>query len=131
ADDDQVGTLLQPGRLDLFEQAEEQIDVAVDEIEPALLGLAPKPGGDNDHVARGDVAHVAGRDALAAGEAGTVEQVGGRPLGHILVGIDQADTAGDAAALQGVGRHAAHQTAAADDGYFHVVDSDAVSDDSF
>ena len=40
ADDDQVGIVLEPGRLDLVEQRQEQVDVAVDQVEPALVGLA-------------------------------------------------------------------------------------------
>ncbi len=100
ADDDQVGVFLEPGRFHLVEQAEEQIDVAIDEIEPALVGLAAQPGGDDDDVARGDLAHVAGADALIGDQAGAVQQVERLALGHFLVGVDQADAADDAAALQ-------------------------------
>ena len=52
ADDDEIGVVLEAGRLDLIEQRQEQIDVAVDEVEPALVGLAAQAGGDDDDVAR-------------------------------------------------------------------------------
>ena len=67
----------------------------------------------------GHVFHGAGGDALVAGQAGAVQQVEGLALGHVLVGVDQAHVADDAAALQGEGRHAADQAAAADDADFH------------
>ena len=69
----------------------------------------------------GDVAHVAGGDALIGGQAGAVQQIEGLALGHVLVGVDEANAADDAAALQGVRRHAADQTAAADDADFHEI----------
>ena len=52
ADDDEVGVFFQAGRLDLIENAQEQIDVAVDEVEPALVRLAAQAGRDDDDVAR-------------------------------------------------------------------------------
>ena len=119
ADDDQVGVLLEAGRLDLIEQRQEQIDIAIDEVEPALVRLAAQAGGDDDDIAGRHIAHVAGADALVGDQAGAVQQVERLALGHVLVGVDEADAADDAAALQGIGRHAADQTAAADDADFH------------
>src|SRR5262249_9046174 len=63
--------------------------------------------------------HGAGADALVGGETGALEQVEGLAPGDVGVGVDQADRADGAAALQGVGGHAADQAAAADDADFH------------
>ena len=45
-------------------------------------GLAAQAGRDDDDVAGGDVAHVAGVDALVGDEAGAVQQVERLPLGQ-------------------------------------------------
>ena len=47
-DDQDDGVLLQPGRLDLAEDVQEELDVAVDQVEAALVGLAAQAGGDHD-----------------------------------------------------------------------------------
>src|SRR5262249_2350093 len=106
---------------DLVEQAEEQVDVAVDQVEPALVRLAAQAGRDDDHVTRRHVLHAARADALVAGQTGALEQVEGLTLGRVLGGVDQADAARHAAALQREARHAADQAAAADDAHFHGV----------
>ena len=54
ADHDEVRVVLQAGRLDLIENAQKEIDVAVDEVEPALVRLAAQAGRDDDDVAGGD-----------------------------------------------------------------------------
>ena len=40
------------------------------------------------------------RDALVGAEAGAVQQIERLALGQLLVGVDEADAAGDTAALQ-------------------------------
>ena len=45
-----------PRLADLAQDAEEQIDVAVDQVEPAFVGLAPQAGRDADDVARRECA---------------------------------------------------------------------------
>ena len=52
ADHDQVAVFFEAGRLGLFEQTQEEIDVAIDEIEPAFVRLAAQAGRDDDDVAR-------------------------------------------------------------------------------
>src|SRR5581483_8133861 len=83
ADDKEVRALLQAGLLHLIEQAQEQIDIAIDEIEPALVGLAAQAGGDDDDLAVLDLCHVAGADALTADDAGAVQEVEGLALGEL------------------------------------------------
>ncbi len=119
AHDDQIRILLQAGRLYLVEQTKEQIDVAIDQIEPALLGLAAQAGRNDDDVAGRDIAHVAGSDALVRNQTSTMKKVGGHALGHAFISVDYADTTDHAAALKGIGRHAADQAAATDNGDFH------------
>ena len=98
---------------------DEQIDVAIDQIEPALVGFASEARRDDDDLAVGDLGHVAGGDALIPGQACPVQQIERLPSRLIRIGVDQTDTADDAAHLQGVRRRAADQSAAADDGDFH------------
>src|SRR5207248_3707184 len=119
ADDQDIRVVLEADLLDLVEDADEEVDVAADEVEAALVGLAAQAGGDDDDVAAGDLVHAAGADALVGDEAGAVEQVGRLALGEILVGVDEADAADDAAALQGERGRAADQATAADDADFH------------
>ena len=63
-DDEDDRVLLRARGLDLAEDVQEQLDVAVDQVEPALVGLAPEAGGDADEVALGDRL-VAGRPGSA------------------------------------------------------------------
>ena len=59
--DEQVAVFFETGRLGLFEKPKKEIDVAVDEIEPALLWLPPQASRHDHHVAQvEDIAHVAG-----------------------------------------------------------------------
>src|SRR5205807_1332709 len=97
---------------------QEEIDVAIDEIKTALVGFAAQTGGDDDDIARGNIVHRAGADALVGAETGAVQQVERLALGHVLVGVDDAEVTGDAAALKRERRHAANQAAAADDADF-------------
>ncbi len=75
-----IASRLQAGRGHLAEDAQEQLDVAIDQVEPALVGLAAQAGGDDDDVALGNRL-VAGRaDPLIGDQRGAVEQVEGLAL---------------------------------------------------
>src|SRR5262249_53106874 len=91
----------------------------VNQIEPAFVGLAAQSCRNDDNVAGRYIAVIAGANALIRDQAGAVQQVDSLPLCHVLVGVDEANAAGDAAALQCICSHAADETAAADDGDFH------------
>ena len=114
-----IASRFEPGRGDLAEDVQEQLDIAVDQVEAALVGLAPQAGGDHDGVALGDRLVPRGADPLIGDERGPVEQVEGLPLDLVGVEVDQVDLADDAAALEREGRGRAHQAAAADDADFH------------
>ena len=102
--------------------SEEELDVAVDQVEPALVRLAAQAGRDDDHVALGNRL-VAGRaDPLVGDQRGAVQQVEGLAADLVGVQVDQVDLADDAAALKSKGRRRADQAAAADDADFHVLD---------
>ena len=66
---------LMPDLADLGQDAQEQIDVAIDQVEPALVGLAAQAGGDADHVARRHVLVAAGARSAGRPSAGAVQQV--------------------------------------------------------
>ncbi len=111
--------LLRPGGLDLAQDVQEQLDVAVDQVEPALVGLAAEAGGDADEVALGDRL-VAGRpDPLVGRDRRPVEEVERLPPAEVGVDVDQVDPADDPAALQGERGTRADQPAAADDADLH------------
>ena len=118
-DDQHDGVALDAGRRGLAEDAQEQLDVAIDQVEPALVRLAAQAGRDDDDVALGN-GLVAGRaDPLIGDQRGAVEQVEGLAADLVGVQVDQVDLADHAAALQGEGRGRADQAAAADDADFH------------
>ena len=76
-DDQHDRVALEAGRADLAEDAQEELDVAIDQVEPALVGLAAQAGRDDDDVALGNRL-VAGRaDPLIGDQRGAVEQVEG------------------------------------------------------
>src|SRR5262249_14613537 len=106
ADDDEIGVLLQPRRLYLIENTQKQIDITVDEVKTAFVRFTAQAGRDNDNVTGGNIAVIAGINALVAGdEAGAVEQVGRHALCDILVRVDDAQATDDASALKRVGCH--------------------------
>ena len=114
--------MLQAGRLDLAEDAEEQIDVAVDQVEPALVRLAAQAGGDADEVARRGSPRSRRRGC--AGRPRARRRAAGRAPGprqrSALTSIRSISLT-IAAALQGERRARADQSAAADDADFHGV----------
>ncbi len=112
---------LHAGLLNLAENAEEQIDVAIDQIEPAFVRLAAQAGRDADHVARRDLLVAAGANHLIGHERAAVQQVERLAGGQLGVDVEQRDLADDAAGLQGKARARADQSAAADDADFHAM----------
>ena len=50
--DQHHGVVLVPDFRDFAQNAQEQIDVAIDQVEPAFVGLASQAGGDADQIAR-------------------------------------------------------------------------------
>ena len=99
-----MASRLIPAEAGLTEDAQEQLDVAIDQVEPALVGLAAQAGRDDDDVALGNRL-VAGRaDPLIGDQRGAVEQVEGLAADLVGVQVDQVDLADHAAALQSEGR---------------------------
>ena len=96
-----IGVLLDAGLADLGEDAEEQVDVAVDQVEPAFVRLAAQAGRDADHVARRDVLVAAGGDHLVGHARRAVQQVERLAGGQFGVDVEQGDLADDAAASAG------------------------------
>jgi hypothetical protein len=88
----------------LAEDVQEQLDVAVDQVEAAFVGLAPQPRRDHDDVAFGDRLVARRADPLVGDERGAVEQIEGLTLDLVGVEVDQVDLADDPATLQCEGR---------------------------
>ena len=120
-DDEDDRVLLQPRALERIENLLEERDVAVDQIQPALIRLAAQPGGDADQIRIRAFLVPAGVDLLIAGDAGAVEQIERFALGHLFVGIEDVDFADDAGALQRERRVDPTLSAAADDADFHSL----------
>ena len=95
-----IASGLCPAFCDFAENAAEQLDVAIDQIEPAFVGLAPQAGGDADQIAVGNVFVAAGGDQLIGHQRRAVQQVERLPGGQVGIDVDQRDLADDAAHLQ-------------------------------
>jgi len=52
------------GGVDVLQYLHEQIDIAIDQIEPTFVGLAAQAGRNADHIARGNVLIPARGDDL-------------------------------------------------------------------
>jgi hypothetical protein len=118
-DDQHDGARFQSGLEALVENADEQVGVAVDEVEAAFIGLAAQAGGDADDVAGGNVLVAAGGDDLVGDAWCAVQQVERLSGGQLGVDIENRDFTDNAAALEGIRGGGADKTAAADDGDFH------------
>ncbi len=112
---------LDAGRVRLAEDAEKQLDVAVDQVEAALVGLAAQAGRDDDDIAFGNRFVARRADPLIGDERRSVEQVECLAANLVGVEVDQVDLADHAAALQSEGRRRPDQAAAANDADFHRV----------
>ena len=97
----------------------EQLDVPVDQIEPALVGLAAKASGDANQIRVGGAVVAAIVDLLIAGDGGAVQQIERLALRHLLVGVEEMNLRDDRGALESESSIAAHASAAADDADFH------------
>ena len=106
-------------RFHAVENAGEERDVAVDEVETGFVGLAAKAGGDDEDIAVLGSGVIAGVDALVGDRGGAVQEIEGLAFGHVIVGIENLNLRNNAGALEReccVGTDAA---TAADDGDFH------------
>ena len=107
--------------LQVAEDATEQRHVAVDQIQPALIRLAPQPGCDADHVCILRQFRPPGNDPLISHQRRAMQQVQRLPFDEVLVDVHERDLADNAAELECECRARADQAAAADDGGFHVL----------
>ena len=120
-DDEDDGGLFQSGLLEAVEDAVEEADVAVDEVEAGFVRLAAESGGDADEVGCRAIGVGAGVNALVGAVGSAVQEVEGFALGGGLVGVEDDEVFHDPGTLQGEGGATADAAAAADDGYFHVI----------
>ena len=107
--------------MNIFENAVEQCHVAVDQIQPALVGLAPQPGGDANQIAVGDLFVAAGVNYLVGRDRCAVHQIERLSFGHLGVYVQQGDFPDQLARLQGKCRTRADQSAAANNADFHGI----------
>ena len=70
-EDDRI--FLQARGLERIQNLLEERDIAIDQIEPAFVGLSPQAGGDHDHVAVGAFLVIARIDFLIARDARAVQ----------------------------------------------------------
>src|SRR5439155_7014005 len=108
ADNDQIRVLFQACRLHLIENAQEKIDIAINQIKPAFVGLATQAGSNHDDVATRHFLKVSSADALVGHQAGAVQEVGGLAKCQFFFGVDQNIAAEEATALMfegGVGHN--------------------------
>ena len=91
---------LDAGRGGLAEDAQEELDVAIDQVEPALVRLAAQAGGDDDDVAFRDRLISRRPDPLIGDERRAVEQVKGLSAHLVGVQVDQVDLADDARRIE-------------------------------
>ena len=97
----------------------EQIDVAIDQIQPTFVGLAAQAGRDANQIAAGDVFVAAGNNPLIGHDAGAVQQVEGLPAHRLGIHIQQRDLADHAAHLQGKRRARTDEPGSANNADFH------------
>src|SRR5262249_26112051 len=100
----------------------EQAHVAVDQLQPTLIGLAPQTGRNDDAVAAVHDRIVAGgRELDVRGRAGPGPQAGRLARRHVGVPVDQRAPADLAAKLHRKGRVRTDATASPDDADFHYL----------
>src|SRR6266545_1316741 len=118
-DHEDVGILARARGFDAVEDLHEQCDIAIDEVEPRLVGLAAQSGGDEEEVAIGCARVVTRIDFLVAAEGAAVEQVERFALGHVPVGVEDLYLSDQSGALQGERRAGTDAATAANDCDFH------------
>ena len=114
-----VASFLSPAALTLARMSRKS-DVAVDQIEPAFVGLSGRPAVTQTQVRLRHQLIRATLDPLIGDEGRAVAQVKSLPLDQIRVDVQQVDVADNASRLQREGRARANQSAAADDGNVHI-----------
>src|SRR4029078_10191393 len=87
----------------------------------ALIGFAAQTGRNADDVGARNVLVAARGDDLVGHARSAMQHVEGLTTGQVSVDIKERDLAHDAAALERKARPRSAQTAAADDGDFHII----------
>ncbi len=119
--DKYVGLLAQARNFYRVHDGDEQSNVAIDQIQPRFLGLAPQARRDQEQIAVGRPPVVPGVNPLVPGQRAAVHQVQRLALGQFAIRIQDLNLGHQAAALQGVRRAGADPPAAADNGHFHQL----------
>ena len=70
--DQDGGIFFVPGAMNALQDSEKQFDVAVDQVEPALVRLAPEAGRDANQIVGGTLLRAARGDHLIGHQAGAV-----------------------------------------------------------
>ena len=109
---------------------EEEIDIAVDEIEPALVGLAAQPGRDDDDLAGGDVLMPPAVMRWSAARLAPCSRSRAWPWAMSLLASMRQMSLTTPPHCKRVRRRAADQAAAADDADFHAVSASVQSFDT-
>src|SRR5207249_12036384 len=95
-----VGVLAKARGFEAVEYLREQRDVAADEVEPRLVGLAPQARGDEKEVAVRRARVVARINLLVTAKGAAVKQVKGFAFGQVLVGVENLDFGDQPGALK-------------------------------
>lgn len=117
-DDDDGRALSQLAPLQALEDALEESNVPVDEVQAGLIGLSSQTSSDDHTVGAVDDVVRAGRGELdVARERCAMPEVEGFAVGHVWVGVYQGHFSDLSAELERVGRVRSDSSAAADDAY--------------
>ncbi len=108
------------GGLEGIQDGHKQVDVAVDQIQPAFVRFPPQPGGDADHVAVHHLLVVPRCDHLVGRAGPAVQQVQRLSGGQIGIHVQEGDLADHASQLQGKCRAGTNQTTTANDADLHT-----------
>src|SRR5207249_603596 len=114
-----VGVLAQSRGFDTVEYLGEEGDVAIDEVEPRLVGFAPQAGSDEKEVALCRARVVARINPVVTAKGAAVQQIECFAFGQVFVGVENLDFSDPPGALKREGRAGPDAAAAADDGYLH------------
>ncbi len=103
------------------QNAAEQLDVAVDQVEAAFVGLAAQSRRDDDEIRVGGLLGAAAGDPLIGHERAAVHQIERLAVGQLAVHVDQGDLADHPPGLQREARAGTDESTAADDCHLHCV----------
>lgn len=119
-DDDDGRAIVELHALEVVENRLEERDVAVDELEAGLVGLAAETGGYDHTVAAVDHAVIAAAgEPLVRRERCAVAQVQSLARGHFRVHVDERHLADHAAELKRVRRVGSDAATTANDADLH------------